>query len=87
MNEYFILVATGRWVNREKPDYTIDLSLVYKLRFSDKIAVRLSATPEAAKKDENILISSADTAFLNIPQTDIRTKDYTIQWICPGKLQ
>ena len=78
MNEYFILEATGHWTNREKPDQLINLSLVYNLRFSDKIAVRLTATPEAGKKDENILISSADTEFLNIPPTDIRTKDWSI---------
>ena len=33
------------------------------------------------------MISSADTEFLNIPSTDIRTKDYTIQWICPGRMK
>jgi hypothetical protein len=41
--------------------------MVFKLRFSDKIAVRLSVNPEAAKREQNILISSVDTEFLNIP--------------------
>jgi hypothetical protein len=51
LNEYFVLLCTGRWINRDDPEEVIELSLVYQLRFSDKIAVRLKASPEAAKRD------------------------------------
>ena len=45
------MIGTANFVEADNPENVMSLSIIYKIRYSEKVAIKLIATPEAARVD------------------------------------
>ena len=72
------MIGTASFRSRQDQSQIINLSIVYKVRFSEKVAIVIEAVPEAARVEQDIIVSTAGTEFLNIPRQEQVDKSFTI---------